>query len=106
MDYQIALSPDLGLHPEAFAAAWNATAECRAVSEARVATSTAAQFDPSLTNALMVVLGNVAVGLATNILYDLIKDALAKRGVSRQTEFVQIDRPDGTRLLVVKTAEE
>ena len=36
-DYEIVLSPDLGISPADFAAAWNETAEARSIGEARVA---------------------------------------------------------------------
>jgi hypothetical protein len=105
MDYQIALSPELGLNPDDFVAAWNDEAECRAVAEARLDEPDSAQYDPLLTGA-MAVLGSVAVGLATNALYDLIKGVLTKRGISRRTEILQMEQPDGTCLLVIRIVEE
>ena len=36
-DYEIVLSPDLGISPADFAATWNETAEARSIGEARVA---------------------------------------------------------------------
>ena len=105
MDYQIALSPDLGLSAEDFVSAWNETPECRAVAEARPDRSAAAQYGPTLLAGALAVLGGVAINIVSNALYDLIKQALARRGVKTQTEIVQLDRPDGTRLLVVKIVE-
>jgi hypothetical protein len=51
-------------------------------------------------------LGTVALGLATNALYDLIVAALIQRAVHRRTQMIQIDQPDGTRLIVVTIVEE
>jgi hypothetical protein len=106
MDYQIALAPDLGLSARAFSEAWNDTPECRAAAQARLAGPTAEQYNPDLIAGAVAVLGSVAVGLATNALYDLIKAALLKRGVRKRTEMIQLDQPDGTRLIVVQIVEE
>jgi hypothetical protein len=104
MDYQIALSPDLNLTPTDFIAAWNEAPECRAVAEARLAKSVSAQYDPLSVG--VAALGSVAAGVAANALYALIKRIVVKKGVTKQTEFVAIDFPDGSRLIVVKIIEE
>lgn len=106
MEYQIALPPDLDLNPSDFADAWNDTAECRAVAEAGLAESTSRQYDPALVSGGLAVLGSVALGVASNALYDLIKRVLTEQGVRKQTEITRLDQPDGSRLLVVKIVEE
>lgn len=103
MDYQIALSSELGVSPADFAAAWNETAACREVATADLVASTFRHYDPSLlAAAALTVLRDVSLGVAGNALYDLIKQALAGRGVRRETEIIQVERPDGTRLLIVR----
>ncbi len=106
MSYKVALSPDLGLNAEEFVQAWNETPETQAVATARVAEGEQVDYDPALIAGGLAVLGSVAVGLATNALYDLIKAALRKRGVQKQAEVVEIEQADGTRLLVVFLSEE
>lgn len=103
MDYQLALPPNL--NPADFVAAWNDNPACRTAAEARLAVLPPAQFDPTLTGAAAV-LSAVALGVASNALYDLIKAVLIQQGVRRQTEIVELQQPDGTRVLVVKIAEE
>ena len=105
MDYQIALSPDLDLSSDDFIAAWNDTPECRDVAEARLAEPTSVQCDP-FAAAAVAVLSGVVIGVAANALYDLIKKALTKKGVTKQTEITQLEQPDGSRLLIVKTIGE
>jgi len=80
MEYQLALPPDLGLSPADFVAAWNASAECRTIAQASLASSTSAQYDPLLVGAIAV-LSSRGIGLATNALYDLIKQVLTTKGV-------------------------
>ena len=106
MDVHLALAPGLGLSAADFCQAWNDTPPCRAAAEARPAEPDAVQFNPELVSAAVTLLGTVAVGLATNALYDLIKAALLQRGVHKRTDLIQIDPPDGTRLIVIAIVEE
>ena len=100
MDGQIVLSPDLGLAPADFVAAWNEDAECRSVAEVRLPDESV-QYD--LTTGI--VLG-IFTGIAANALYDLIKKVLVKKGVTKETEFTQLEKTDGTRLTIVKISEK
>ncbi len=106
MDYQITFAPDLALNPSDFVAAWNNTPQCRDVAEARLGASTSAQFDPDLIAGGVAVLSSLALGVASNALYDLIKQALVRQGVRKRTEITRLDQPDGSRLLVVTAVEE
>ena len=101
MDYQLALSPDLALTPADFVAAWNATPECRAVAAARVEAAAGTQYDPLTLAAGVAVLGSVAINIASNALYDLIKNAIAKRRQPEDVSLRALDLPDGTRLIIV-----
>jgi hypothetical protein len=106
MDYKIVLSPELALEPADFVAAWNDTPTCRAVAEASLATWTVAQFDPTLLSQAGVVLSGVALGVVSDAVYDLIKRVLARQGVRKCTEILELEQPDGSRLLVVMIVEE
>jgi hypothetical protein len=106
MDYQIALPPELNVSPAEFVAAWNATPQCRAVAEAHMAQPKSVQYDPALVAAGLAVLAGLASGVAGNALSDLLKELLFRQGVRRRTEIVQMDQPDGSRLLVVTIIEE
>src|SRR5437588_593424 len=75
MDYQIALSPDLEITPEEFAAAWNEAAAKRAISEARLAQAKGVQYEPIT---LTLILFTVGTGVAVNVLSDLIKDTVQR----------------------------
>ena len=101
MDTQLALAPDLDLTPADFVAAWNETPECRAVAEARVEAAAGTQYDPLTAAAVVAVLGSIAVNVASNAIYDLIKEALAKRRQPEDISISALDMPDGTRLIIV-----
>jgi len=105
MDYQIALHPDLNLSPADFVKAWNDTPECREMAKANLDEPTSAQYDP-FAAAAVAVLSGVAIGVAANALYDRIKKVFIKKDVTKQIEIIQLDLPDGSRLLVVKIVEE
>ncbi len=51
--------------------------------------------------AIVEVIGMMAVGVASNTLYDLIKEVLLSKGVTKRTEMLEVTQPDGTRLVVV-----
>jgi hypothetical protein len=106
MDYSVYLAPELGIRPQDFAAAWNETPECRDQGAARLEAAASAQYtDPMLAWAATMVVLPLVVNLASSALYDLIRKALARRGVQKRVEITEITRPDGSRLLVVKIVE-
>jgi hypothetical protein len=107
MSYKISLPPELGVSPNDFIVAWNETPECREAAIAHQAEprTRTRSFDPSLLTPALAVLGTVAAGVGTNALYDLIKQALTRKGVKKQTEITQIEQPDGTKILIVKIIE-
>ncbi len=105
LDYQIALSPDLGLDPANFVSAWNENADCRTIADARLAPSSSSHYDPFLLGAIAI-LSSVGLGVATNAIYDLIKQLFVKRGIQKCIKFTQLDQRDGTHLLVIQIEEE
>ena len=111
MNYHIALSPDLHVNSQDFVAAWNDTAECRALAEARLVPQAPQGFpiDPQLVQQGLVLLTGavgVAGGLALDALKDAVKDKLTeyfKEKLSRKPA-LQVDavrQPGGAYLLVV-----
>ena len=103
---QIALDPALGISPEAFAEAWNAAPEGRALAQADLRPVPGIQFDPSLAEAAFVVLNVIVGGIAGNATYDIIKELLFKQGVTRRTRIELHDLPDGTKMTVITIDEE
>src|SRR5262249_40728191 len=78
-EYRLALDPALGVRPEDFIAAWNAAPACRAQGEAQLSRSAGGTAQYDLGTGLLIVLGGIGTNLASNVLYDLIKRALAAR---------------------------
>ena len=111
MPYQIALPPDLDINPHDFITAWNDTAECRALAEARLAPQPPQGFplDPQLVQQGLVLLtgaAGVAGGLALDALKDAVKDKLTeyfKEKMSRKPALTvdAVRQPGGAYLLVV-----
>lgn len=103
-EYYIALSPDFDLNPTEFVTIWNEEKECRAVAIARLVPPASQQYDFNL-------FADIVLGLVTNIassaMYDLIKNALSKRkGSSKHIHIEALQKPDGTRFLVVDSEEK
>jgi hypothetical protein len=106
MKYQVVFAPNLEVNAGNFAANWNAEPRCREVGAAQAAIGTAKSYDPLLAEVISQVVIPVAIGIASNALYDLIKDILLKQGVRRRTQIIHQRQPDGTELLVVTIDEE
>ncbi len=104
MEYQIALSPDLGISPEEFVAAWNEATEARSKAEANLSQVKGNVFEPIT---LAVILVTIATGVATDVLSELIKDLIQDIREKRKQQSAgaaphqkihveQVDKPDGT----------
>jgi hypothetical protein len=106
MELQLALAPDLEIDATDFAEAWNSDAKCRDAAEARPVHGAARQLDAGLVSGTLVVLGTIATGVATSLITDLIKGLIAKQGVRKQTELIEIKNPDGSSVLVARIVEE
>ncbi|HEY6406710.1 MAG TPA: hypothetical protein VIY29_04490 [Ktedonobacteraceae bacterium] len=106
MEYQLALSPDLGLSSADFVTAWNEAPDCRTAAEARLTSSSKGTYDPLLLAGIITLLSTVASGVLTNVISDLIKQRLEKKGVHKQVQVQQLEQPDGSHLLVVTIDEE
>jgi hypothetical protein len=113
-NYQIRFDPRLEINPTNFIRDWNTTQDCRDVAEAQV-DSSAASYD---IGSAFVLLSGIAIGVATNTIYDLLKqavvnnkavqDLLEKRGLSKQADSISvqtIEQPDGSQMLVVVIKE-
>ena len=115
MDYQtyhIALSPDLDITPEEFAAAWNEAAETRDIADVHLSQAKGAQFlDPMLAAALL----SVPATVASSAIYDLIKSVIhrlqEKKGQAqpqaphKHIHIEQTKKSDGAEILVVDIEE-
>ncbi len=103
-EYYIALSPGTGLSAEEFVTVWNEEEECRAVAAARLAPSGGQQYDITLFADIVLAL---VINITSSTLYDLIKLALARRGAPRKHIHIEaLQKPDGTRFLVVDVDEK
>ena len=113
-DYQIRFDPRLEINSADFVATWNDSPDCRAVAEAQVKSS-AANYDIA---SAFVLLSGIAIGVATNTIYDLLKQTvinhkavqnlLEKRGLSKQADSIHvqtIEQADGSQILVVVIKE-
>ncbi len=112
--YQIAISPDLQISLEEFAAAWNEDDVARTFAEAHLSQAKGTQFfDPMLVTVLL----TVGTGIATNLLSDLIesviqrlidkKNTQSNQGAPghKHTHIEHIKKPDGSEMLVVDIDE-
>jgi hypothetical protein len=105
MEYQIALSPNLGLSPADFITAWNEDPDTRTIAEASLSETSSASYNPLL-DATMAILGTVSSGIAINVLSDLLKQLFVKKGIHKHTRITEVKKPDGTHILIIDIEEK
>jgi len=108
MDYQIVLSPEFKISPDAFLSAWNDDVDCRAIALAERVDQPPAGF-PIDPGTVLIFLGGVATTIATSVLTNLIGKLLERKFFPKEPkpacEIVVIQQAPGTQLLVVKGQE-
>ena len=108
MDYQIVLSPEFNINPDAFLSAWNDDVDCRdtALAERLDQPPAGYPIDPGTT---LIFLGGVATTIATGVLTNLVGKLLERRFLNKEKkpafEILVIQQAPGTQLLVVKGHE-
>jgi hypothetical protein len=107
MQYQLILSPTLGISPDTFVSTWNNETDKHAIAHAELLPSadTRRSFNDPLVEIVLFVVTNVGLGLGTNAIYDLIKNALSRHGHNKRTKITKLDQPDGTHLLIIEEEE-
>jgi hypothetical protein len=106
MQYRLVLPPELGLEPADFVATWNDEQETRYVAEARLSPASSRRFDPTLATVAIELAIGVSSGVASAGIYDLIKKVVAKKGVQKHTQIVELDQPDGSKMLIMNIDEQ
>jgi hypothetical protein len=108
MDYQIVLSPEFKINPNAFLSAWNDDVDCRDIALAEFLAQPPAGF-PIDPGTALIFLGGVATTIATSVLTNLINKLLERKFFRKEPkpafEIVVIQQAPGTQLLVVKGPE-
>jgi hypothetical protein len=108
MDYQIVLSPEFNINPDAFLLAWNDDVDCRDIALAERVDQPPAGF-PIDPGTALIFLGGVATTIATSVVTNLINKLLERKFFHKEPkpacEIVVIQQAPGTQLLVVKGHE-
>ena len=108
MDYQIVLSPEFNINPDAFLLAWNDDVDCRDIALAERVDQPPAGF-PIDPGTVLIFLGGVATTIATSVLTNLINKLLERKFFNKEPkpafDIVVIQHAPGTQLLVVKGQE-
>ena len=105
MDYQIVLSPEFKINPDAFLSAWNDDVDCRDIALAERLDQPPAGY-PIDPGTALVFLGGVATTIATSVVTNLINKLLERKFLNKEPkpacEIMVIQQAPGTQLLVVK----
>ena len=105
MTHQIILDPSLGLSAGQFAAAWNARPACRELAIAQTTAAGAKSYDPAWAEMVNLIVAPLAMGVAGNALYDLMKDILRGAGVRRLTRIEHHQQTEGSGLTIITVAD-
>lgn len=106
MEYQLVFSPRLGLAANDFVTSWNEDVQTKEVAEAHAMPHSERAYNDPTVEAILFVVTTVGLGLGTNALYDLIKEAVVKKGPKKHVKITQLDQPDGTHLLIFDEEEK
>lgn len=103
MQYTIVVASKLAFAPQDFAAAWNADPTGRAIAKASTDQRVKSVYEPGAKDALLASL-DVKADIETNEVCDSVQNFLRQQ-LQEQTEIIQVEKPDGTRFLVIKGIE-
>jgi len=107
MNYQLTLSPEIGLSSTDVVTAWNDDPPLRSQAEAHLFSSRShVYFDPSLLGMDIDFVIGVGADMTSSALYELIKQLLQKRGIHKQTQFIEQEQTNGNHLLVITMDEQ
>ncbi len=106
-DYRIDFDPKLAINPEVFAIQWNKDSKASIVTQVKIRENITrtAEWMPTV----IAVLSGVALGVAINAIYDLIKQALkplVKQETHKLIDVQEVIKEDGTKVLVVIVSPE
>ena len=105
MDYQVALTPDLGLSPADFVAVWNITTECRDAAEAHLVSQTQHRTSNASSYSERVALIRRAdIDITPHIIENLIKEVLKREGM-RKVGVSHENTQDGIPLLTISNKD-
>lgn len=79
MTHKLIFSPDLNIDPSDFVSDWNTGETTRDKAIAKIENESMRSFSPMADIAVAQVILPIAVGIATNVLYDLIKSIIQKQ---------------------------
>lgn len=105
--YQLLFTPSLGITAEEFAQLWNADPQRSAASPAQIAPADAQAASYGFPiGAVVVIVENVAGGIAGNALYELIKWVITSRTHKQVPTIVEADSAsEESQLLIVAPAD-
>lgn len=101
MQYILVVAQEVALSPQEFIAAWNADPTCSVLAQASIDRSTKAVYEPNRSIPLPR-LDVADSSLPTALLFASIQKTMQKRWVSQPTELIQLEKPDGNRVLLIK----
>lgn len=103
MQYILVIAKEVAFPPQAFVATWNADPTCRKLAEAAIDCSTKAVYEPDSRVPLPLLEVTDKSAPSAAILASIQK-TFQKKYTHQPTEIIQLEKPNGQRVLLIKQA--
>lgn len=104
MDYLIEIPQGLRLNADEFVHVWNNRDALSKIATARKVENDEGKYDVGAFT-LPLILGTVGIHIVAASLYDGLRELFKERGVKTEMDFEMVEKPDGTRIIRVRTKE-
>ena len=104
MQYTLIIAKNVEISPQDFVSQWNADPVCRAITYASIDDSIKSVYASGVAYPLPA-LEIRAAKIDPAIFYALIKRILQQHSVCRPTELIELEKPNGARVLLIKGVE-
>ena len=102
MDYLVELPQEIGLNADEFVHLWNGQEELTKVAAARKVENDQGKYDAGIFT-VPVILGTVGINIIAASIYDGLRKLFKGRGIKTETDFQMVEKPDGTRIIRIRT---
>jgi hypothetical protein len=102
VDYLVELPQEIGLNADEFVHLWNGQEELTKVATARMVENDEGRYDAGVFT-VPVILGTVGIHIIAASIYDGLRELFKERGIKAETDFRMVEKPDGTRIIRIRT---
>jgi hypothetical protein len=102
VDYLIELPQGLSLNADEFIHLWNGRDALTKIATARKVENDEGKYDAGIFT-VPVILGTVGIHIIAASIYDGLRELFKERKIKTETDFQMVEKPDGTRIIRIRT---